>query len=212
MTTWFTSDLHLGHTNILKYCNRPWATTIEMDDALIANWNAVVAPDDDVYNLGDLAVCTTDSYAEDCIRRLNGRHHFVQGNHDEAAYRLWFAGFKFASWADGYYEIEVEGQRIVLCYYAMREWPHNLRGVWHLFGHTHGLLRSFGKSVDVGVDNVCEVLLWHPSDGALDFGAGDLAARQALYRPVSFAELKAFMDRQPIGPHPKFDKHPGVVA
>ena len=208
MTTWFTSDLHLGHAGILKYCNRPWATTHEMDEALIANWNAAVAPDDDVYDLGDLAVCTTDSYAEACLRRLNGHHHVVEGNHDELAYRLWCAGFKFASWTPGYSEIEVEGQKIVLCHYAMREWRHNLRGVWHLFGHTHGLLRPFGKSVDVGVDNVAEVL-----GGPMAMSTAQLLGpREALYRPISFAELKVFMDRQPVGPHPKFDQHPGGVA
>ena len=48
MTTWFTSDLHFGHKNIIKYCRRPWATTAEMDAALIENWNAVVGKDDDV--------------------------------------------------------------------------------------------------------------------------------------------------------------------
>lgn len=33
-----------------------------------------------------------------------------------------------------------------------------------------------------------------------------------LYRPVSFAEVKVFMDRQPIGPHPAFEGHPGGKA
>lgn len=25
MTRWFTADLHFGHTNIIRYCERPFA-------------------------------------------------------------------------------------------------------------------------------------------------------------------------------------------
>lgn len=185
--TWFISDPHVGHKNIIKYCNRPFASTDEMDKTLIKNWNAVVEPEDTVHILGDLAFCTSPGHAYSILSKLNGIKHVIEGNHDAIALQLHatYDGL-FASW-NRIDEIEVEGQRIVLCHYAMREWHHALRGTWHLFGHTHATLRPFGKSVDVGVDNVSEIV---PG---------------AFFRPVSFAELKTFMDKRSIAPHPAFE-------
>ena len=45
----FTSDQHFGHERILHMCNRPFKDAAEMDERLIANWNAVVGPRDDVW-------------------------------------------------------------------------------------------------------------------------------------------------------------------
>ena len=42
--TWFTADTHFGHTNILKYCNRPWPTIDAMEADIIDNINSLVAP------------------------------------------------------------------------------------------------------------------------------------------------------------------------
>ena len=42
---WFTSDLHLGHVRIIDYTDRPYRHVAEMNEGLIALWNAVVDPD-----------------------------------------------------------------------------------------------------------------------------------------------------------------------
>jgi calcineurin-like phosphoesterase family protein len=111
------------------------------------------------------------------------------GNHDELLLKL--HGLSVAWLGDGFKSVNVEGQEIVLCHYAMREWHHALQGVWHLFGHTHAALGPYGKSVDVGVDNAYAVLSMPQFT-------------PESYRPISFAELKAFMDKQPLGLHPMF--------
>lgn len=77
----FTSDLHFGHKNIIKFCNRPWDTTEEMDEALIANWNSVVGDNDIVFDLGDFAFATNRRW-KDILERLNGRHYLILGNHE----------------------------------------------------------------------------------------------------------------------------------
>lgn len=49
----FTADQHLGHTNIIKLCGRPFADVWEMDEALINNCNPRVTNGDTVYIIGN---------------------------------------------------------------------------------------------------------------------------------------------------------------
>ena len=44
----FSSDYHwyLGHKNILKYCDRPFKDTREMDEIIVLRYNEVVKPED----------------------------------------------------------------------------------------------------------------------------------------------------------------------
>lgn len=81
MTTWFTSDTHFGHANIIKYCDRPFASVDAMNKAIIKNWNSVVSPDDTVYHLGDVALGDINSSLA-CVGALNGYKILVLGNHD----------------------------------------------------------------------------------------------------------------------------------
>jgi len=37
MKFWFTSDYHLGHANIIKYCNRPFKGIDQMNSTIIRN-------------------------------------------------------------------------------------------------------------------------------------------------------------------------------
>ena len=53
MQTHFTADTHFNHANIIRYCRRPFGSVREMNEALVSNWNRVVAEDDVVYHLGD---------------------------------------------------------------------------------------------------------------------------------------------------------------
>ena len=50
----FTSDHHFYHTNIIKYCQRPFQSVEEMNEVMVERWNAVVGKNDTVYYLGDL--------------------------------------------------------------------------------------------------------------------------------------------------------------
>ncbi|NYT20636.1 MAG: hypothetical protein GKC07_02405 [Methanomicrobiales archaeon] len=77
------SDLHLGHTNIIRYCRRPFSSVIEMDAVLLDNWNFTVQADDDVIYLGDLRYGRGSPPATHFLDRLHGTITLVAGNHDE---------------------------------------------------------------------------------------------------------------------------------
>lgn len=57
--TFFTSDTHFNHANIIKFCNRPFKDVEQMNETLIANWNQVIGPDDTVFHLGDYNISPT---------------------------------------------------------------------------------------------------------------------------------------------------------
>lgn len=145
MQWFFTADEHYGHTNIIKYCARPFKTISEMDNMLIANHNSVVMSDDIVVHAGDFTMGKTyQEVIKRYINRLNGQHVFIKGSHDR------WLGFENAPYI---WERTIEGQFIVVCHYAMRTWAKSHYNSWQLYGHSHGRLPPQGKQWDVGVDN-----------------------------------------------------------
>lgn len=153
----YTSDTHWGHRNIIKYSNRINPRTAEqydltpqgvqqMDADMVANWNSVVGPDDDVYHLGDFAM--GKDAVPSITARLNGRIHLIWGNHDSEQVR------NLPCWASSqpYLEINDQGTKLVLSHYAHRVWNRSHHGALMLYGHSHGSLPGTDQSLDVGVD------------------------------------------------------------
>lgn len=142
---WFTADMHFGHKNIIKYCNRPFDTVEQMDAVLIDNWNRRVAPDDHVYVVGDFTFNRNRVPAY--LERLLGKKTLIVGNHDKDP-------DVSLGWHDvkSYHEMYHHNKFIVLCHYAMRVWNKSHHGSYMLYGHSHGGLPGNGNSLDVGVD------------------------------------------------------------
>lgn len=152
---YFTSDLHFGHKNILKFQpNRQFSSIEEMDSYIIDNsWNKTVNDNDKVFFLGDFSW-----YKEDRINlifdQLKGEKYIVRGNHDKKDYKI------FKNQKD-YMEIWVDDQFIVLCHYPIFEWNKKHYGAWMLHGHVHGRkLGIEGRIVDVGIDNSLNLSLF----------------------------------------------------
>ena len=78
---YFIADTHFNHTNIIKYCNRPFNNTHEMNEYIIQKWNSVVKKDDTVYHLGDVGFGSLQE-VKNLVERLNGTKILLRGNHD----------------------------------------------------------------------------------------------------------------------------------
>lgn len=91
---WLISDTHFGHQNIIKYCNRPFSSTEEMDEHMVERWNSVVKDGDNVYHLGDVYMGGSRGYIDTLLGRLKGRKRLLLGNHDNGRDQLLQRHFK----------------------------------------------------------------------------------------------------------------------
>lgn len=115
-----------------------------MNKTIISNHNEVVSRDDTTIHAGDFAWTKEKTEVYNIVKKLNGKHIFLKGSHDR-----WMKNKNFHH---EIWEKTIEGIFIVACHYAMRVWARSHYNSWHVYGHSHGHLKSQGKSYDVGVD------------------------------------------------------------
>jgi calcineurin-like phosphoesterase family protein len=150
----YTSDHHFGHARIIDYCKRPFATSVEMDEAMITEWNRVVSTHDIVYHLGDFSLHYPERTRE-IFQRLHGRKFLIVGNHDLGRKGRLQEMHETLGWEQPPVQamsVKDNGRMVYLHHYACRTWPGQQHGDWHFFGHSHGNMPAMGRSRDVGVD------------------------------------------------------------
>jgi calcineurin-like phosphoesterase family protein len=170
MTTWLTSDLHLGHANIIRYCNRPFRDVAHMDGELVRRWTERVAPSDVVWVLGDVAMGSIGRSLER-IAALPGEKHLVAGNHDRCwpghgpKADRWVPRYRGAGFTEIVTDAEIDlGEGVVLpaCHFPyvgdshdedrFTAWRPVDDGRWLLHGHVHERWTVEGRQINVGVD------------------------------------------------------------
>ena len=131
----YTSDLHFGHANAIKFDHRPFGDKDEMDRVLIELWNGRVQPDDTVYIVGD--ICYKSEHTPDWyLSRLKGHKILILGNHD------WKIQddpktLRYLDGLEKMLRIKDGDKDIVLCHYPLAEWEGYYHGIWHIYGHIH---------------------------------------------------------------------------
>lgn len=150
----YTSDTHYGHGNIIRYCERPFFSTGDMNETMITAHNAVVGPDDEVIHGGDFAF-GSPGYIRSIAERLHGRFRLVIGNHDRKPNVFRDLGWEVCKSL----VIEEDGAKVFLQHRPLydvsvwlRDWGHI---DYHFHGHSHnriGHRHPNPRIFDVGVD------------------------------------------------------------
>lgn len=171
---YLTADLHLGHENIITYCNRPFKNINHMNKVLVSNWNNLVKEEDVVYVIGDFSKSDTkidnSHFVAKMLSKLNGTKHLILGNHDG------LRPFTYVS--IGFTTVHTALNLNVTQRGEFKETNWILhhdpcaaitkRDTQWICGHLHDLILSCKNVVNVGVD------VWD-------------------YKPVSMDRLKAFI-------------------
>lgn len=165
MNTFFISDTHASHKNIIlgtsdwpdKSKCRKFNTLDDHNNLLLNNINKIIDKNDTIYHLGDFAFSGIQCII-DFRNKINCNNiHLVLGNHDQNMFKE-HNGIKintlFSS-VTNYKEISLNKQKFVLFHYPIASWNSMSRSI-HLHGHTHRSpqekFKNGGKSMDVGVD------------------------------------------------------------
>ena len=176
MARFWTSDLHLGHENIIRFCNRPFRDTHHMNTEIIRRINTTVTPEDELWILGD--ACMGDLYSTlPILTRITAPVTLVAGNHDRC--HPYHGQAKSDTWAEKYRELTgvkelhlgnvdvtlEDGTEVQVSHFPRAVEPKRLDkpdrfvswrpvddGRWLLHGHTHGAWRQRGQQIDVGID------------------------------------------------------------
>lgn len=89
MKYYFSSDYHLGHFNIIRYCNRPFKSLEQMNETIIRNHNERIKKEDILFHIGDFCFKNTSNKGEGIRKtsaewesQLNGKIIHIMGNHD----------------------------------------------------------------------------------------------------------------------------------
>ncbi len=166
---YFTSDLHLGHRNVIPYCERPFPDVATMHEYIVRYWNSLVRPEDTVYLTGDISL--NPKWVRDIFPLLNGTKHLIMGNHDACfptnkksdkmreKYLAQFASVELHK------EITLSNGMQVLLSHTPYNSPDGLEyddryisyrpvdtGLFLLHGHLHGRYKKNGNMIDVGLD------------------------------------------------------------
>lgn len=168
MITHLYSDPHYGHTNIIKYCNRPFNSAQHMEAEMIRRYNEVVGEGDTVLWCGDAFFGRECKDPSDVLRRLNGHKILVKGNHDKSPAVMAQMGFAMVLTEC---TLHIAGRTCRVSHFpyegiehsreggdshrkdkfkALR--PKRVKGEVLIHGHTHSNKKRQGNCIHVGVD------------------------------------------------------------
>lgn len=163
---WFTSDSHFGHTNIAGPDVSSWSSGYrnfksvhEMNLSLVNGINKYVKEDDTLYHLGDWSFGGVHNIFQFRNNIVCKNIHLILGNHDQHIkdkvikyHNTSFNPIDLFSSVQDVLHLKLGKTELFLSHYSHRVWLGSHKGVIHLYGHSHGSIPDYGRSMDVGVD------------------------------------------------------------
>jgi calcineurin-like phosphoesterase family protein len=170
--TWFTSDPHFAHTNILKHMPlraEVFGDLRTMENAFIGVINEMVSPDDTLVIAGDF--CWKASKVGHFRQRIKAREiMFAWGNHDARSVENHVSKFRqmlFQKFNGIWFHIQ---------HYPLVSWRKMQHGGIGCYGHSHGM---FEEQLDE----------WMPYRNAMDIGIDNAYRLTGVYRPFHIDEV-----------------------
>jgi calcineurin-like phosphoesterase family protein len=146
---WVVSDMHFWHRKILSHHpeTRKGDTIADHNAILIAEWNAVVKPDDIVFVLGDFSFGKREE-TEAILEQLNGRIIWIAGNHDYNVLKSDRYPYHH------YFQVVYDGTLVCMMHYPIAGWNGQGRGAVMLHGHSHGSYSIPDPVIFLDIDGV----------------------------------------------------------
>lgn len=176
----FSSDLHIGHANVIEYSNRPFRDIEHMYRVLLNNFNSTIPKGGVCYFLGDMGF--NSSMLKKFLSELHMTKILVAGNHDSGYNSMYNSGFDAVMHGA---VMQIAGERVTMSHCPLqgvfREDTTNMRGhtpgenwhkekknakysftdegQFHISGHLHsgpnnknGTKAKLDRQYDIGVD------------------------------------------------------------
>ena len=159
MANYYIADLHLGHANVIRFDQRPFADIDAMYETIARNWNAAVREQDTVYILGDF-IWGKESEWPAMLSAFSGNKVLIRGNHDpremNSRTKAFFQDIQV------YKEIMDGNRHVILSHYPIPFYKHDFSENYiMLYGHVHmtreyTILRELRKQIKMhqGEDGV----------------------------------------------------------
>ena len=183
--TFFCSDHHFGHGNILTFKDyngcptREFKDLEDMHEALITFHNEVVGPNDKVYFLGDVAI---NRKSIELVSKMNGRKVLVKGNHDI------FKPQDYLNVFEDLRAFKVFPEQGIICSHIPLHpsgFEKGSRWVGNVHGHLHtNLVRLPSENKDSRYDHT------NPPDPRYL----NVSVEQINYTPIDFNEVVAYFN------------------
>ncbi len=225
-----TADYHFNHGNIIKYCNRPFKNSQEMDECLIKNTNDLVKPNDVLIFGGDWCFPGREDYLT-VFKKYRDRIacnniYFVYGNHDRRpAYNAIIQAFMRLQFMD----LNRSAEKIVEDLRNLQNFANSIQNIemlnWFrgcgdlfefehqgtqaIFGHYayriwnkshHGCIHCYGHSHFSLSDDPDSLSMDVGVDAAANYISKDGKLYPENYRPLAWSDIMNHMDKKNFKP------------